>query len=300
MIPTHLRSCPYQRELRLAVKIALQAGHNMFQHCNTKGTINERQEADLNVQFKGQPEDFCTVIDLLNEKFLSAAILKRFPTHIIIGEEATGLSEVPPLTDAPTWILDPVDGTSNFLAGLPFTCVSIGYCVNKTPVLGVVYAPMLNELYIAMKGYGAYRNGVKICGAARTNGKKSLSDAIVNIELWYSRCKEKEQRMIQGVENILSNGCRSIRSLGSAVLDLCYVATGRLDVVYAGVTGDGWKPWDYCAGVLIAREAGCSVETLMCENGSTFDIYSRSIVCATHDELLQECREVVCKGMQQV
>jgi len=81
-------------------------------------------------------------------------------------------------------------------------------------------------------------------------------------------------------------------------LDICYVASGRLDVVYAGVANEGWKPWDYCAGYVICTEAGCKMEALVNHKpGQDFDLYSSSIVCASTQELLEETRSVVLKGM---
>ena len=105
--------------------------------------------------------------------------------------------------------------------------------------MGVVYAPSTNELYIGIRGHGAFRNGVRIsCG----NEVKKLSDAIVNFEFGYTRSD-----VAQCVRNIMKNGVKTTRCLGSGVLNFCYVATGRLDLVFAGADNDGWRPWDYCA-----------------------------------------------------
>jgi myo-inositol-1(or 4)-monophosphatase len=111
--------------------------------------------------------------------------------------------------------------------------------VDRKAVMGVVYAPMTDELYLAVKGHGAYRNGVRIT-SKRT--PKALVDSVVCVEFGYSRDKKSIGLMVGAVQRILENGCRTMRIIGSGVLDLCYVATGRLDVVYAGVAGEGWKP----------------------------------------------------------
>jgi fructose-1,6-bisphosphatase/inositol monophosphatase family enzyme len=81
--------------------------------------------------------------------------------------------------------------------------------------------------------------------------------------------------------------------IGSGVLDVCYVATGRLDLVYAGVASEGWKPWDYCASIVVAREAGCVVEAIKHDHGVDFDLYSESIICASSKELLEETRQIL-------
>ena len=96
--------------------------------------------------------------------------------------------------------------------------------------------------------------------------------------------------------------CRSTRSYGSGVLDLCYVASGRLDVVYTGIAEEGWKPWDYCAAMVIAEEAGCTIRSLKGDDfdsngkvkaGSSFDIYSKSMICGVNQTVVEECRKVV-------
>jgi myo-inositol-1(or 4)-monophosphatase len=288
-VPKALLDSPYGAEIDLAVALALAAGANMISYCDSKGTQAEDRH-DLGIATKGQPEDFCTKIDIENENLVTVGIQERFPEHKVIGEETVGTGAIPPLTAEPTWIIDPIDGTTNFASGLPLTCVSIGFCVEQKPVMGVAYAPMTGELYLAVKGHGAYRNGVKLSHRA----SKLLVDSVVCFELGYGREPDRIAAMLTGVRRILEHGCRTTRQLGSGVLDLCYVATGRLDVVYAGVAGEGWKPWDYCAAVVIAQETGCVLETLDPESaGKDFDIYGKSVICAVSPELAKELRLVV-------
>jgi myo-inositol-1(or 4)-monophosphatase len=288
-VPQALKDSPYGSEIQLAVELALHAGSNMISYCDAKGTEAEHDH-DLGIATKGQPEDFCTNIDVENERLVMAGILDKFPDHKIIGEETVGTGTIPPLTNDPTWIIDPIDGTTNFAAGLPLTCVSVGFCVDQKPVMGVAYAPMTNELYLAVRGHGAYRNGVKLS----QRSPKLLSESVVCFEFGYGRDAKKISAMLTAVQRILEHGCRTTRQLGSGVLDLCYTASGRLDVVYAGVAGEGWKPWDYCAGVLIAQESGCCVETLdPASAGLDFNIYSTSVICAVSKDLANELRLVV-------
>lgn len=296
-LPSSLKSGPYSEELKLAIELALRAGSNMVDHCDHRGTTRAPVSRDLGIQIKGgAPENFCTQVDLDNEKLLMEGISAHFPNHAIIGEEATGNGIVPKLSkDIPTWILDPVDGTTNFAAGLPLTCVSVGLCDKGRPVMGCVYAPMTQELYVAIRGRGAFRNGCLLNN--NTNNNTKLKDAVVDFEFGYARDSECIAKMVGAVQKLLQHGCRTTRSLGSGVLDLCYVATGRIDVVYTGVSLEGWKPWDYCAAMVIVRETGACIEALHavpCGVEEEFDIYSSSMICAVNQELLEECRAVVC------
>eukprot|EP00543_Licmophora_paradoxa_P001680 CAMPEP_0202448138 /NCGR_PEP_ID=MMETSP1360-20130828/6943_1 /ASSEMBLY_ACC=CAM_ASM_000848 /TAXON_ID=515479 /ORGANISM="Licmophora paradoxa, Strain CCMP2313" /LENGTH=177 /DNA_ID=CAMNT_0049065563 /DNA_START=112 /DNA_END=645 /DNA_ORIENTATION=- len=177
---------------------------------------------------------------------------------------------------------------------------------------------MTNELYLGLRGYGSYRNGKRILPrnnktTADTKPPTPLSSAVVNYEFGYARSQQSINRMVTAVRNILQHGCRTTRTIGSGVLDICYVATGRLDVVYAGVADEGWKPWDYCAGYIIAKEAGCVMEALIQKKKNNkdvtgeqqqqqqqqqeFDLYSESIICATSKELCDETRKVVLKDL---
>lgn len=254
----------------------LTAGENILSQTDAKGTAAEH------IERKGGVD-----VDEQNERMVVEAIRYFYPDHKIIGDP-TDQGVVPELTMAPTWIVDPVDGTTNFDSGLPLTCVSIGLCVDGKPVMGVVYAPSTNELYIGIRGYGAFRNAVRI---AVSKEVKKLSEAVVNFEFGYARAD-----VAQCVQNIIKNGVKTTRCLGSGVLDFCYVATGRLDVVFAGIANEGWKPWDYCAAYIIVKEAGAAMESLLDQKpGEELHLYGSSIVCATSQELLEETRRV-CLG----
>ncbi|KAL7576756.1 hypothetical protein ACA910_005671 [Epithemia clementina (nom. ined.)] len=333
-IPPALRSCPWAPHLELAVSLALQAGANMLPYMHAKGTTaaeHEEEEGDslvlqpqlLQFECKGQPEDFCTQIDVDNERLIMQGIQQRFPQHCIIGEETTGTGPIPPLSKTqPTWIIDPIDGTTNFAAGLPLTCVSIGLCCcnaqdgeggegQQEPVLGVVYVPVLDELYLAVQGCGAYRNGVRLASQSSSTNSvtTTLSNAVVGFEFGYVRRQpEAAAAMTKACERILVHGCRAMRQLGSGVLDLVYVACGKLHVVYAGLAGEGWKPWDLCAGAVILQETGCVLETLDDDDEDDeptttttskkkkkkpFDLYTKHHICATNQSLLNEVRAIV-------
>jgi fructose-1,6-bisphosphatase/inositol monophosphatase family enzyme len=268
----------------------------MVDYLHAKGTQYD-STSSLGIETKTGQSDFCTNIDIQNEKLISDRIQQIYPNHDIIGEESVGTGSIPPLqVGVPTWIIDPIDGTTNFFAGLhALTCVSIGYCdgVTGRPVVGVIYAPGTDELYVAVSGYGAYRNGERIY-QRREQSTKSLQDAVVCVEFGYTRNKEHIDIVLGSVSKVMESGCRAIRQLGSGCMDLCYVASGRIDVVYAGVATEGWKPWDYAAGLVVCQEAGCIMESLEQEQvGTDFDLYSTSIICGVSRELVDELRLIL-------
>jgi fructose-1,6-bisphosphatase/inositol monophosphatase family enzyme len=136
-VPAALDQAPYRRQVQVAIRLALKAGTNMYKYCDETGT-QLQDKHDLGISTKSNPEDFYTKIDVENEHLVMEGISRYFSTDKIIGEEAVGTGTVPPLTKEPTWIIDPIDGTTNFASGFPLTCVSIGYCVDGKPVMGVV------------------------------------------------------------------------------------------------------------------------------------------------------------------
>jgi len=289
-IPWELLNSPYAKELQLAARLAYQAGANMKGYLDAKGTSRE-SNFDLGIETKSNDTDFCTKIDVENERLIMEGIQTAFPSHDIIGEETVGTGSLPALKkDTPTWIIDPIDGTTNFSQGLFMTCISIGYCVGGKPVMGVVYAPATEEWYLGVSGHGAFRNGVQI---KQSNPKTSLERAVVCCEFGYSREQHEIDAMLAAVSRILQHGCRAIRQLGSGVLDLCYVATGRIDVVYSGIVNEGWKPWDYAAGLVICQEAGCVMEAIQQAPGQTFDLYGKSILCGVSREVVDDMRKVL-------
>lgn len=290
-IPTTLLQSPHSKELKVAIKLAKAAGNRMVGYMEAKGTEEEKNYS-LEIETKSGSADFCTNVDQDNENLIMEGIRKDFPDHEIIGEETTGTGAIPKLTKAPTWIIDPIDGTTNFSSAIPMTCVSIGFCLDGCPVMGVIYAPASNECYFAVKGFGAYRNGVRILQQSSST-TKVIEKAIICCEFGYSRKQNEIDAMLGAVSRILARGCRAIRQLGSGCLDLCYVATGRLDIVYAGIVNEGWKPWDYAAGLVICEEAGCIMESIDQTVPGVFDLYSNSILCGVSRELVDECRKVL-------
>lgn len=177
--------------------------------------------------------------------------------------------------------MDPIDGTTNFVHAFPFSCVALALAVKKQVVVGVVYDPAKDELFLAAKGKGAYCNGKRL----KTTTTTELPKAVVIQEFGYERTPQGIAKLLKATERLLQANVQAVRQLGSGVLDLAYVAAGRVDAVYCGVAGEGWKPWDYAAGSILATEAGGVMAN---RRGADFDMYGSSMVCAANEALARK------------
>lgn len=186
--------------------------------------------------------DLVTEVDQACEELVVKGLTEHFPEHGILAEEGGGHAADHPCE----WIVDPLDGTTNFAHKFPFFCVSIGLVVAGTPTLGVVYAPMLDELFVARKGAGVTLNGTPVA--------VSETDALVRSMLVTGFAYNVHQAADDNLDHFadFTRRARATRRTGSAALDLCYVACGRFD----GFWEMGLKPWDVAAGVLAVTEAG--------------------------------------------
>jgi len=229
--------------LKLALRLAKESGEKIrkaFYEGNS-GDIYEN-----GVIFKGLI-DLVTQTDKEVEDFIINSIKQEYPNHCFLAEESyDGLSYN--LTDEPTWIIDPIDGTTNFVHRYPLVCVSIGFAIKKRVVVGVVYNPVLNELYEAIVGKGSLLNGKRI----HVSNCSQIHKSLIATNVGYDRTAEGIQFMLNNIRNLLECNVQSIRSQGTAALDLCAVACGRIDCFYEF----GIHPWDIAAGMLIVQEAG--------------------------------------------
>ena len=219
------------------VEIALQAGEVLKKHIGESLTIEYKDR---------EKHDLLTKFDKQTEEFLVKNIRQRYPDHAIIGEEGgTGAADT--LKNAThRWIIDPIDGTTNFAHGHPFFAISIGLEVNGEMVLGVVNAPVLQELYIGVKGLGSTLNGKPI----HVSNVKTVQESLLTTG-FNPRVTEENFPHFKHFQT----RCHGIRRGGAASLDLCYVAAGRID----GYWEFGLKAWDMAAGVVIIQEAGGKV-----------------------------------------
>ncbi|NWJ48874.1 MAG: inositol monophosphatase [Chloroflexi bacterium] len=207
-------------------------------------------------------KDVVTVVDKQAEDLIISHIRAKFPEHAILGEEGgllKGSAESPY-----TWVIDPLDGTANYAADLAASCVSIGVLDGNTPVLGVVYNPFRDELFVGIKGGGAFLNDQPI----RVSREAILEKSLMAFDLGYN-----EERAIQQLREAAfwRSRVRTMRILGSAVLALCYVACGRFDLFYHGAL----HAWDLAAAAVILEEAGAITSNHM---GEPLDIYQPSVV----------------------
>jgi myo-inositol-1(or 4)-monophosphatase len=201
----------------------------------------------LHVEYKGAI-DLVSEIDLQAEKLILDQIRTQFPGDSIVSEE----NGVEQNKDCCVWYVDPLDGTINYIHGLPIFCVSLAYAENGELKLGVVYDPVHDECFMAEQGKGAFLNGAPI----RASHASNLNESLLVTGFSYDIRKIK----VNNIDNFarFSIRARAVRRLGSAALDLCFVAAGRLD----GFWELQLYPWDFAAGALIAKEAGALVTNL--------------------------------------
>ena len=204
--------------------------------------IREGFGTNLTLEFKTNVSDFVTNIDKASEKKILDFIQKKYPTHNILAEE----SGVESKNSEYTWIVDPLDGTMNFAHGLPIFSVSIGVMKNNEIIAGVVYDVMMDIVYSAEKGSGAFASGKKINVSKISDMNQSLL-----VTGFPYNVRENPNNTIEKFGNFLKVAS-GVRRLGSAALDCCYVATGAFEAFWEVEL----KAWDLCAGHLIAEEAG--------------------------------------------
>ncbi len=225
-------------QLNIAVKAARRAGSII----NRAAQDIER----LTITKKG-PADFVTEVDRQVEQTIIDILHEAYPDHAFLGEEggAVGESEF-------QWIIDPIDGTTNFLHGFPMYCTSIALAHKGIVTQAVIYDPVRNDLFTATRGSGAFLNDRRM----RVSNETRLDDALIGSGFPYSSM-EHQERYLRMLAEVMRKTA-GIRRPGSAALDLAYVAAGRYD----GFWELGLKPWDMAAGTLLIQEAGGLVSDL--------------------------------------
>ncbi len=233
------------------------------------GEVLAQWRGKFQVREKGRA-DLVTDADLAAQKAIEEILGSDFPDFEFLGEE--GPAGVTRTTGSPfCWIVDPLDGTTNYVHGLPNYSVSIGLAENGKVIAGVVYDPVFDRCFKAEKGAGAYLNDEKIS----VSSTQSLDEALIAAS--FAASIKKGSTEIDDFVNVLTQS-RGIRRLGSAALNLAYVATGCLDGYWAGSN----KPWDVAAGVILVQEAGGVVQGY---EGQAFDVFRPKIVATGTAEL---------------
>jgi myo-inositol-1(or 4)-monophosphatase len=253
--------------LSVAREAALKAG----------GILKDNIHGIREITFKGEI-NLVTEMDMRSERAVVETLLASFPDHGIIAEEETTIRN----GSGFTWIIDPLDGTTNYAHGYPCFSVSIALERDDEIVLGVVYDPMRDELFSAQKGKGAFLNGKPI----KVSGIDTLIKSLLATGFPYDRKVSDKNNLDYFHELLMAS--QEVRRDGSAALDLCYVASGRFD----GFWELKLKPWDVAAGSIIVTEAGGRVSDL---SGSRFSIRDDELLSSNgkvHEQMAGILREV--------
>lgn len=252
-----------------AIEIVLRAGAIQL----------SRQGKDLQVDKKG-PIDLVTAVDVEVETMCREIIADRFPGHTVLAEELPNTAADGDGVRGHRWIFDPIDGTVNYAHGLPIFCASLALEIDGTVMVGAVYDPSRQELFVAERGNGARLNGTPLAVSSTTG----LLDAMLCTGFPYDVHSTVDE--VVGLFGAYVSRARAVRRLGSAALDLCYVAAGRFD----GFWEERLHPWDMAAAVLIVEEAGGQVTDL---SGGTFSLFDGDVLASNrhlHDQMLRVIR----------
>jgi len=251
-----------------AIEAVVRAGDMMLARVGGDVHINKKSAIDL-----------VTEVDVAIERMFRELIGARFPDHAILGEEFGGSASVP---EGPCWVFDPIDGTTNFAHGLPIFCSSLALEFDGVAEIAAVYDPTRRELFTAERGAGAFLNGQPI----RVSSAASLIDAMLVTGFPYDVHTRLDE--IIGLFRAFVGQARAVRRLGSAAIDLCYVAAGRMD----GFWERDLNAWDIAGGALLVTEAGGRVTAL---DGEAFTSRGRSVLASNnliHDAMIQTVRSV--------
>ena len=231
---------------------------------------------NFQIEYKTSEKDLVTEIDKKSEKAIIDFISKKYPSHNILTEES---GEYKKDSDY-LWVIDPIDGTTNFVHGLPIFSVSIGVMKKDEIIAGVVYDVMQNVFHSAEKGSGSFANDKKI--TVSNNDKLGLGVLVTGFPY---NVAENPDNAFKRFET-LTKKARAVRRLGSAAIDFCYVARG----VFDGFWDVSLQPWDLCAGKLIVEEAGGVVTDF---SGNEIDIFSPQILASNkniHQQMIDGLR----------
>lgn len=248
----------------VAKQAAMKSGEYALSRLATKKDIDHKSGIN----------DLVTDVDKKCEKIVIDIIKETFPEHSILAEESGEEHNA----EGYTWVIDPIDGTTNYAHGFPVFCTSVGVMAEGRSVVGVVYDPTRDELFHCIKGEGAFLNGDPIS----VSGAKSVSESLIATGFAYNI-----ERKIANLGHFrkMLECAQAVRRPGAAAIDLCYVASGRMD----GFWELGLNPWDTAAGYLLVIEAGGVVTTL---DGKDFDV-TKPAVLATNGNIHREMQEML-------
>lgn len=246
------------------IEIAKQAG----------SVVREGFGKNFKIDYKTSENNLVTEVDKASEKLITDFITKKYPVHSILAEEGSGTKN----NSEYLWVVDPLDGTTNFAHGLPIFSVSIGVQKNNVTIAGVVYDVMNDIVYSAEKDSCAFAGSQKMI----VNRTSKLEHSLLVTGFPYN-IAENPENAFQKFE-ALTRKARGVRRLGSAAIDFCFVASG----IFEGFWEVHLHPWDLCAGKLIVEEAGGLVTDF---KGNEIDIYSKKILASNgiiHNQIIKE------------
>lgn len=253
---------------RVGIAAACEGGKVLQAHFGRLRSIRKKGAIDL-----------VTDADVESEAAIIDTITRAFPDHGILAEESGAHDG-----SGGRWIVDPLDGTTNFAHNLPLFCVSIAFADKGDILAGFVLAPLLNELFVAVKGQGARLNGKPIA----VSSTPTLADSLLVTGFPYDHQTGFDAMIGRFARSLTAT--QGVRRLGSAALDLCYVASGRFD----GFWEQHLKPWDTAAGLIVAAEAGARTTVF---SGAPYAIDQPEIVSSNgviHDDLLNLLEQQAC------
>ena len=256
-------------QINLIIKACMKASRSLIRDF---GEIE-----NLQVSTKG-PGDFVTSADKRTEKILIDELQKAHPEYGIITEE-TGI--INKSNTEKRWVIDPIDGTMNFLNGIPQFAISIGYEEKGEIICGVIFNPIINEMFIAEKGNGAYLNNSRI----RVSNKNKIKDALLVTGGPKGNSKIKNKIFSEYIN--VSNNVSNVRKFGSAALDIAYVACGRFD----GYWQRELNYWDIAAGIIILKEAGGFIDFFEEDK----NVPLKKNILASNSFIHEELRELINK-----
>ncbi len=262
-----------KKGLKVVQDIAFEAGEILLKY--------QKKRHDLKVEDKGV-NGIASEADIESEKFILAELKNHFPEHFYLSEEDYNVDEensYKAAIDAEySWVIDPLDGTNNFVNGIPIYAVSIALLKKGKPILGVVYNPTSGECFYGAKDLGAHLidfriNPFKVYDLKAGINNKEMKECIFSPAPVYDNSSKFEQQLSVFRKNIV--GARAVRRLGSAALELCYVASGNFD----GYWEKHLKPWDVAAAGLICLEASIVVTNF---DGQEYNTFDKSIIAAAN------------------
>ncbi len=255
--------------MNVMVTAALKAGRGLARD------FGEVQ--NLQVSVKG-PGDFVSQADLKAEKMIFEELSRARPGYGFLMEEG---GEIPSTDGQHRWIIDPLDGTTNFLHGIPHFCVSIALERQGQLVAGLIFNPATDELYTAERGGGAFLNDRRLRVAAR----RDLTDTVICTGIPHIGRGDHGEFLIE-LRHVM-NACVGVRRTGAAALDLAYVAAGRFD----GFFEDGLSPWDMAAGIVLIREAG----GIVTDKAGGLDVFGHKNIVAGNELIHRQLLETLHK-----